>query len=171
MHQTLIGQEAQKQMEMAGAYPDVLIGCVGGGSNFSGLVLPFVADKISGKSPNLRVLAVEPTAAPSLTRGVYAYDFGDTAMMTPLATMHTLGHDFIPAQIHAGGLRYHGMAPLISHLYENGYIEATSHPQNPVFEAAVQFARAEGTVPAPESAHAIRATIDEALRCKEAGES
>jgi tryptophan synthase beta chain len=171
MHQTIIGEEAQKQMEMADAYPDVVIGCVGGGSNFSGLAFPFIADKLTGKAPNLRVIAVEPSACPSLTRGSYAYDFGDTAQMTPLVKMHTLGHTFIPQAIHAGGLRYHGMAPLVSHLYEGGFIEGVAYPQNPVFEAAVQFARAEGIVPAPESAHAIRSTIDEALRCKEAGES
>src|SRR4051794_21193403 len=171
MHQTVIGQEAHKQMEMADAYPDVVIGCVGGGSNFSGLSFPFLADKLSGKSPNLKVLAVEPAACPSLTKGVYAFDFGDTAQMTPLVKMHTLGHSFVPQSIHAGGLRYHGMAPLVSHLVEGGFIEAVAYPQNPVFEAAVQFARTEAIVPAPESAHAIKATIDEALRCKEAGES
>lgn len=171
MHQTVIGQEAQKQMELAEAYPDVVIGCVGGGSNFAGLSLPFVADKIKGKAPNLRILAVEPTASPSVTRGKYTYDFGDTAQMTPLVKMHTLGHTFVPQAIHAGGLRYHGMAPLISYLVENKFIEAIAYTQNPVFDAAVQFARTEAIVPAPESAHAVRATIDEALRCKEAGES
>lgn len=171
MHQTIIGQEAQKQMEMAGAYPDVVIGCVGGGSNFSGLAFPFIADKMTGRASNLRVVAVEPAACPSLTRGSYAYDFGDTAQMTPLVKMHTLGHTFIPQAIHAGGLRYHGMAPLVSHLYDAGLIEGVAYPQNPVFAAAVQFARTEGIVPAPESAHAIRSAIDEALRCKEAGES
>jgi tryptophan synthase beta chain len=171
MHQSIIGQEAQKQMEMADAYPDVVIGCVGGGSNFSGLTFPFMADKLTGKSPNLRVVAVEPSACPSLTKGVYAYDFGDTAQMAPLAKMHTLGHTFVPQSIHAGGLRYHGMAPLVSHLYSAGYMEAVAYPQNPVFEAAIQFSRSEGIIPAPESAHAIRAAIDEALRCKEAGES
>jgi tryptophan synthase beta chain len=171
MHQSIIGQEAQKQMEMADAYPDVVIGCVGGGSNFSGLTFPFMADKLTGKSPNLRVVAVEPSACPSLTKGVYAYDFGDTVQMAPLAKMHTLGHTFVPQSIHAGGLRYHGMAPLVSHLYSAGYMEAVAYPQNPIFEAAIQFSRSEGIIPAPESAHAIRATIDEALRCKEAGES
>ncbi|HVG01204.1 MAG TPA: TrpB-like pyridoxal phosphate-dependent enzyme [Chloroflexia bacterium] len=171
MHQTVIGQEAQQQMEMADAYPDVVIGCVGGGSNFSGLVFPFVADKLTGKSPDLRVVAVEPAACPSLTRGSYAYDYGDTAMMAPMVKMHTLGHSFIPQSIHAGGLRYHGMAPLVSHLVAGGFIEATAYPQNPVFEAAIQFTRSEGIVPAPESAHAIRAAIDEALRAKESGES
>jgi tryptophan synthase beta chain len=171
MHQTIIGQEAQQQMEMADAYPDVVIGCVGGGSNFAGLAFPFVADKLTGKSPDLRIIAVEPAACPTLTRGVYAYDFGDTARMAPIVKMHTLGHGFVPQAIHAGGLRYHGVAPLISHLYQAQTIEAVAYPQNPVFEAALRFTRSEGIVPAPESAHAIRAAIDEALRCKEAGES
>ncbi len=171
MHQTVIGQEAQAQMEMADAYPDVVIGCFGGGSNFGGLALPFVADKITGKKPNTRILAVEPLAAPSLTRGTYAYDFGDSVGMAPMVKMHTLGHGFIPQAIHAGGLRYHGAAPLISHLVQGGYIEAVAYPQNPVFAAAIEFTHSEGIVPAPESAHAIRAAIDEALRCKESGES
>jgi tryptophan synthase beta chain len=171
MHQTVIGQEAKAQMEMAGYYPDIVIGCVGGGSNFGGVSLPFVGDKITGKAPNVRILAVEPSACPTLTKGVYAYDFGDTAMMAPIVKMHTLGHGFVPRPIHAGGLRYHGAAPIISHLLEGGFIEATAYPQNPVFEAAVQFARSEGIVPAPESAHAIRAAIDEALRCKEGGKA
>jgi tryptophan synthase beta chain len=170
MHQTIIGQEALAQMEMAGHYPDVVIGCVGGGSNFGGMTLPFVGDKLTGKVPNLRVVAVEPLACPTLTRGVYAYDFGDTAMMTPLVKMHTLGHGFVPRPIHAGGLRYHGAAPIISHLLELGQIEAIALPQNSVFEAAVTFARSEGIVPAPESAHAIRAAMDEALAAKQAGE-
>ena len=169
LHQTVIGEEAIKQMEMADAYPDVVIGCVGGGSNFAGLSFPFVREKIGGK--DIRVMAVEPSACPSLTRGVYAYDFGDTAMMTPLVKMHTLGHNFVPAGIHAGGLRYHGMAPLVSALYERGIIEARALPQNQVFGAAVQFARSEGIVAAPEAAHAIAAAIDEAQRCKEAGEA
>ena len=171
MHQTIIGQEAMAQMEMAGHYPDVVIGCVGGGSNFGGMSLPFVGDKLTGRAPNLRVLAVEPAACPTLTRGVYAYDFGDTAMMTPLVKMHTLGHGFVPRPIHAGGLRYHGAAPVISHLLQLGQIEAVALPQNTVFEAAVSFARAEGIVPAPESAHAIRAAMDEALAAREAGEA
>ncbi len=171
MHQTVIGQEAQAQMEMADAYPDVVIGCFGGGSNFGGLALPFVADKITGKKPNTRIVAVEPLAAPSLTRGTYAYDFGDSVGMAPMVKMHTLGHGFIPQAIHAGGLRYHGAAPLISHLVQSGYIEAVAYPQNPVFAAAIEFTRTEGIVPAPESAHAIRAAIDEALRCKGSGES
>ena len=169
MHQTVIGLECQKQLELADAYPDVLIGCVGGGSNFAGFALPFVRDKLVDGRPT-RIVAVEPTAAPSLTKGRYVYDFGDTAMTTPLIKMYTLGHSFIPAPVHAGGLRYHGMAPIVCHLYDTGVIEAAAVPQNPVFEAAVTFAKAEGILPAPEPAHAIRVAIDEALRCKEAGE-
>ncbi len=169
MHQTVIGEEALKQMEKAGAYPDVVIGCVGGGSNFGGIALPFVREKIkNGKKT--RIVAVEPTAAPSLTKGVYTYDFGDTAQTIPLVKMHTLGSSFIPAPIHAGGLRYHGVSPIISRLYDDGVIEATAVLQNAVFDAAVQFTRAEGILPAPESAHAIRVAIDEALRAKAAGE-
>jgi tryptophan synthase beta chain len=168
LHQTVVGLEAKKQMEMAGEYPDVIIGCVGGGSNYAGLMLPFMRDKIvEGKST--RFVAVEPTAAPSLTKGVYAYDFGDTVGTTPLLKMYTLGHTFTPAPIHAGGLRYHGMAPIICALYEKGYVEAIAYPQRTVFEAAVTFARTEGIVPAPESAHAVRAAIDEALRAKAEG--
>jgi tryptophan synthase beta chain len=169
MHQTIIGQEAKLQMEKADAYPDILIGCVGGGSNFAGIAFPFLKDKFEGK--NIKVIAVEPAACPSLTKGVYTYDFGDTAQMTPLVKMHTLGHDFVPEGIHAGGLRYHGMAPLISHLYELGALEAVAYPQNPVFEAAVTFARVQGILPAPEPSHAIRAAIDEAIKCREAGEA
>lgn len=169
LHQTVIGQEARKQLEMADAYPDVIIGCAGGGSNFAGLAFPFVPDRIQGQ--DLRIVAVEPAACPTLTRGTYAFDFGDNAGMTPLLKMHTLGHSFMPAPIHAGGLRYHGMAPLVSLLLDQGLIEAIALPQTPVFEAAIQFARTEGIVPAPESAHAIRAAIDEALRCKASGES
>ena len=169
MHQTIIGQEAKKQMEMAGEYPDVVIGCTGGGSNFAGLSFPFMKDKIEGKK--VRILAVEPAACPSLTKGVYAYDFGDTGMLTPLVKMHTLGHDFVPEAIHAGGLRYHGMAPLISHLYELGLMEAVAYTQNDVFEAGVTFARTQGILPAPEPTHAIRAAMDEAIRCREAGEA
>ncbi len=167
LHQTVIGQEAQLQVERAGAYPDVVIGSVGGGSNFGGLALPFVRDKIAGR--DVRIVAVEPAACPTLTRGVFAYDFGDTGMLTPLMPMHTLGHSFVPAGIHSGGLRYHGASPLISQLYNDGLIEARAYQQTAVFDAAVQFARAEGLIPAPESAHAIRAAIDEALRCKEEG--
>jgi tryptophan synthase beta chain len=168
LHQTVIGLEALRQFELAGDYPDVIFGCVGGGSNFAGLTFPFVRDKLQGK--DVRIVAVEPAACPSLTRGVYTYDFGDTARTTPLLKMHTLGHTFIPARIHAGGLRYHGMAPLVSHLYEHGLIEAIALPQTKVFEGAVLFARAEGIIPAPESAHAVRAAIDEARRCAETGE-
>jgi tryptophan synthase beta chain len=169
MHQTIIGEEALKQLAMADAYPDVVIGCAGGGSNFAGIAFPFVREKLTGGKAT-RIIAVEPAAAPSLTRGSYTYDFGDTVGMTPLVKMHTLGHTFIPDPIHAGGLRYHGMAPLVSLLYEQGIIEARAYTQNPCFEAAVQFARTEGIVPAPESSHAIRAAIDEALAAKEAGE-
>ena len=169
LHQTVIGQEALEQMELAGEEPDVLIGCVGGGSNFSGLSFPFLRRRLK-EGAKTRFLAVEPAACPSLTKGVYAYDYGDTAKIAPVTKMHTLGHSFIPAGIHAGGLRYHGMASLVSALVRDGHIEAVAYPQNPVFAAAVQFARSEGTVPAPESAHAVRAAIDEALRCRESGE-
>jgi tryptophan synthase beta chain len=169
LHQTVIGQEALKQMDMAGEYPDVVIGCVGGGSNFAGLAFPFVGQKLR-EGRKTRILAVEPEACPSLTRGSYAYDFGDTVGLTPLVKMHTLGHSFVPPSIHAGGLRYHGAAPLLSQLVAESIVEATAYPQNRVFEAAIQFARSEGIVPAPESAHAIRATVDEALRAREAGE-
>jgi len=169
LHQTVIGEESLKQMDMAGEYPDVVIGCVGGGSNFSGIAYPFLRENLkNGK--RTRLLAVEPTAAPSLTRGVYTFDFGDTARMAPIVKMHTLGHSFIPAPIHAGGLRYHGMAPSLSALYDAGYIEAIAVQQLPTFEAAVQFARCEGIIPAPESAHAIRAAINEALEAKVKGE-
>jgi tryptophan synthase beta chain len=170
LHQTVIGQEAIKQMEMAGDAPDVVIGCAGGGSNFSGIAFPFLRDRLTGNAKT-RFLAVEPASCPSLTRGEYRYDFGDTVGMTPLLKMHTLGHEFRPAPIHAGGLRYHGMAPLVSHLYELGFLEAKAYGQNTCFEAAVQFARTEGIIPAPESSHAIRAAIDEALEAREAGES
>jgi tryptophan synthase beta chain len=169
LHQTVIGQEALRQMELAGDYPDVVIGCVGGGSNMAGLVFPFIGEALR-KGLKTRFLAAEPMACPSLTRGLYAYDFGDTIGMTPLIKMHTLGHDFMPPDIHSGGLRYHGMSPLISKLHEDGIIEAQAYYQNATFEAAVQFARAEGIVPAPEAGHAVRATIDEALKAKEAGE-
>jgi tryptophan synthase beta chain len=169
LHQTVVGQEAIEQMEMAGEEPDVVIGCVGGGSNFAGLSFPFLR-RVFKKGAKTRFVAVEPTACPSITKGVYAYDFGDTAQTTPLVKMYTLGHSFVPAGIHAGGLRYHGMAPLISALVKGGYIEAVAYHQNPAFAAALQFARTEGIVPAPETAHAVRAAIDEALRCREAGE-
>jgi tryptophan synthase beta chain len=167
LHQTVIGQEAKKQMALAGEDPDVVIGCFGGGSNFAGLALPYVLDKLAG-SP-VRIMAVEPSACPSLTKGVFAYDFGDTAKLTPLVKMFTLGHDFIPPGIHAGGLRYHGASPLCSALVEDGTIEARAYPQLPVFEAAVQFAQTEGILPAPESAHAIKAAVDEALAARAEG--
>ncbi|WP_410631750.1 TrpB-like pyridoxal phosphate-dependent enzyme [Amycolatopsis sp. cmx-4-83] len=169
LHQTIIGEEALKQFELAGDTPDVLVGCTGGGSNFGGLAFPFLREKLAGRmDPVIR--AVEPAACPTLTRGKYAYDFGDTAGLTPLLKMHTLGHDFIPDPIHAGGLRYHGMSPLISHIYELGLIEALAIGQQECFAAGVQFARAEGIIPAPEPTHALAACIQEALRCKETGE-
>jgi tryptophan synthase beta chain len=165
----VIGQEAIRQMEMAGEAPDVVIGCAGGGSNFSGIAFPFLPDKLHGTA-RTRFLAVEPASCPSLTRGEYRYDFGDAVGLAPLVKMHTLGNGFRPAPIHAGGLRYHGMAPMVSHLYELGFIEARAYAQNTCFEAAIQFARTEGIIPAPESSHAIRAAIDEALEAREAGE-
>ena len=169
LHQTVIGQEAIAQMEMAGDEPDVVIGCAGGGSNFAGIAFPFLRDRLNG-TKSTRFLAVEPTSCPSLTQGEYRYDFGDSAGTTPLLKMHTLGNDFRTAPIHAGGLRYHGMAPMISHLYDQGFLEAKAYPQGACFEAAIQFARTEGLIPAPESSHAIRAAIDEALDAREAGE-
>ena len=171
LHQTIIGQEARKQMELAGDYPDILIGCHGGGSNFAGLVFPFLADKISGARKNLRAIAVEPSACPSLTGGRREYDFGDAVGLTPLLMMHTLGHAFMPAPVHAGGLRYHGSAPLVSHVLNAGLIEAEAYDQSEVFESAVAFAQSEGTIPAPESAHAIHATVRHALAAREAGTS
>ena len=170
LHQTVIGQEAMKQMEMAGDYPDVVIGCAGGGSNFAGLAFPFIGAALRGDAPKVRAVAVEPAACPTMTRGTYAYDFGDTQQLTPLVKMHTLGHTFMPPGFHAGGLRYHGMAPLVSHLVELGEVMPIAVHQNPSFEAGVIFARAEGIVPAPESTHAVRAAIDEALDAKDAGE-
>ncbi len=167
LHQTVIGQEAKKQMEKAGVYPDIIIGCVGGGSNFAGLALPFIKDKIGGKK--FRAIAVEPASCPSLTKGEFRYDFGDTVGMTPLLMMYTLGHDFMPPALHAGGLRYHGMAPIISQLYKDKLIEAQAYEQNDIFEAAVKFARTEGIIPAPESAHAIKSAIVEALQAKKEG--
>jgi tryptophan synthase beta chain len=169
LHQTVIGEESLRQMDMAGEYPDMVIGCVGGGSNFGGIALPFLRENLSN-GRKTRLIAVEPKAAPSLTRGIYGFDYGDTAQMAPIVKMHTLGHDFIPSAIHAGGLRYHGMAPLISAHYDAGLIEAVAVPQLPTFEAAVLFAHNEGILPAPESSHAIRVAIDEALKCKETGE-
>ena len=165
-HQTIIGLEAKRQMELAGEYPDVVIGCVGGGSNFAGLAFPFLADKFAGKQ--VRALAVEPRACASLTAGQYRYDYGDTAKQTPLLKMYTLGADFIPPGIHAGGLRYHGMSPLVSQLYDMKLIEGIAYDQLEIFDAAITFARCEGIVPAPESAHAIKAAIDEALQAKAA---
>ncbi|HET7213227.1 MAG TPA: TrpB-like pyridoxal phosphate-dependent enzyme [Terriglobia bacterium] len=167
LHQTIIGQEAIAQLKLANAFPDIVIGCCGGGSNFGGLAFPFVPLKAGGK--DIRLVAVEPAACPTMTRGVYAYDFGDKSGMTPLLKMETLGHDFIPPGIHAGGLRYHGMSPLISLLHQEGVVEAVSYPQLQCFEAAVAFARAEGIVVAPETSHAICSAIDEALRAKEEG--
>ncbi len=169
MHQTVIGLETKKQLERADDEADVLVGCVGGGSNFAGLVFPFAGDKLSGRRKKLRIVAVEPAACPTLTKGQYAYDFGDTAGLTPLVKMHTLGHAFVPAPVHAGGLRYHGMAPLVCKLYDEGVIDAVAVPQVATFQAALEFARSEGIVPAPESAHAIRAVIDEARAATQEG--
>jgi len=168
LHQTIVGLETKNQFEKIGLYPDVLIGCVGGGSNFGGFVFPFVPDKLKGK--NVRMIAVEPTSCPTLTKGEYTFDYGDTAKMAPIVQMYTLGHDFMPPSIHAGGLRYHGMAPQVSMLYNEGIIEAVAYPQNSCFEAAMMFAKAEGIIPAPETSHAIRCAIDEALKCKQTGE-
>jgi len=165
LHQTVVGLETKDQLKLAGEDPDVLIGCCGGGSNFAGFVFPFVKDKLSGK--NISMIATEPTACPTLTRAPYRYDFGDTAEMTPLLMMHTLGHKFVPPGIHAGGLRYHGMAPLVSLLVDRGVVEARAFQQTACFDAAVLFARAEGIIPAPETSHAIKAVIDEAIRCRE----
>jgi tryptophan synthase beta chain len=169
MHQTVIGLETRKQLARADDEADVVVGCIGGGSNFAGFSFPFVADKLGGKRKKLRVVAVEPSACPSLTKGQYVYDFGDTVGLAPLVKMHTLGHGFVPAPMHAGGLRYHGMAPLICQLYDQGVLEARAVPQLATFQAALTFARAEGILPAPEAAHAVRGAIDEALRCKAEG--
>jgi tryptophan synthase beta chain len=169
MHQTVIGLETLKQLERADDEADVIVGCIGGGSNFAGFSFPFLADKLRGKRKKLRVVAIEPSACPSLTRGKYVYDFGDTVGLTPLVKMHTLGHGFVPPPMHAGGLRYHGMAPLVCKLYDEGLIEARAVPQLATFQAALTFARAEGILPAPEAAHAVRGAIDEALRCKQEG--
>jgi tryptophan synthase beta chain len=167
LHQTIIGIEAKEQMALVGDYPDVVIGCHGGGSNFAGIGFPFAADKAAGK--NVRILAIEPTSCPTLTKGVYAFDYGDTAKMAPVAKMYTLGHDYMPPGIHAGGLRYHGASPLVSQLVHAGIVEAKAVPQLACFEAAVLFARSEGIIPAPESSHAIRGAIDEVLQAKEEG--
>jgi tryptophan synthase beta chain len=171
LHQTINGLETVKLMEMAGDYPDIIVGCIGGGSNFAGLYLPFVRDKILGKKKNLRIINVEPESCPTVTKGLYAYDYGDVAGMAPIAKMFTLGHGFIPPPVHAGGLRYHGMAPIICHLHKLGFVEAQAVPQLATFEAGITFARAEGIISAPETNHAIRVTIDEALKCKEEGKS
>jgi tryptophan synthase beta chain len=169
LHQTIIGQEAKKQMELAGEYPDVIIACHGGGSNFGGFTFPFLQDKLKGNRKNLRAVAVEPASCASLTRGNRMYDFGDVAEMTPLMMMHTLGHGFIPPPVHAGGLRYHGSAPLVSHLLAAGVIEAEAYDQKEVFESAVKFAKAEATIVAPESAHAVHSVVQHALAAREAG--
>ncbi|MBN1288104.1 MAG: TrpB-like pyridoxal phosphate-dependent enzyme [Actinobacteria bacterium] len=169
LHQTIVGLESKIQMEKMGEYPDVVIGCVGGGSNFSGMIFPFMKDKFEGKS--VRAVAVEPVSCPTLTGGKYEYDFGDQAETTPLIKMYTLGHKFVPSPIHAGGLRYHGGAPILSQLVNEGYIEGVAYPQTAIFEAAMTFARTEGIIVAPETAHAVKAAIDEANNCKESGES
>jgi len=169
LHQTIIGEEALLQLAKVGETPDLLVGCTGGGSNFAGLSFPFLREKLKG-TMNPTIRCVEPAACPSMSKGEYRYDFGDTAGMTPLVKMHTLGHGFIPDPIHAGGLRYHGMSPLVSHLYETGLVEAESIGQIECFTGALQFARSEGIVPAPEPTHAIASAIREAMRCKESGE-
>ena len=167
LHQTIIGQECKTQMESINEYPDIVIGCCGGGSNFSGISFPFINDKLNGKE--IRAIAVEPSACPTLTKGLFTYDYGDTAKLTPILNMYTLGHDFIPPGIHAGGLRYHGDSPLVSQLYNDKIIEAVAYSQRVIFDAAVKFARTEGIVPAPESAHAIKCAMDEAIKAKEEG--
>jgi tryptophan synthase beta chain len=169
LHQTVIGQEALSQMEMAGEYPDIVIACVGGGSNFGGLTFPFLR-RVIRDAARTRFIAAEPAACPTLTRGVYAYDFGDTVGLTPLMPMYTLGHDFVPPPVHAGGLRYHGDSPLVCGLVRAGLVEPRAYRQNETFEAAVRFARTEGIIPAPEPAHAIRAVLEEAAAAREAGE-
>jgi tryptophan synthase beta chain len=169
LHQTIIGLEAEKQMKLAGDFPDVVIGCVGGGSNFAGLAFPFIRHKLEGK--DIRFVACEPHSCPSMSRGEYRYDFGDTTKLTPLIKMFTLGHSFVPPGIHAGGLRYHGMAPMVSLCATLGIVEAAAFHQNECFEAAQLFAKTEGTIPAPETSHAIRGAINEAIRCRETGEA
>jgi tryptophan synthase beta chain len=171
LHQTIIGEETRKQMEMADAYPDIIVGNIGGGSNFAGQFLPWIRDKISGKKPDMRVICVEPMAAPSLTKGPYTWDYGDMAGLAPIVKMYTLGHSFIPSPIHAGGLRYHGMAPIICHLYKLGFVEARAEHQVATFDAGVKFARTEGIISAPEPCHNIKVAIDEALKCKEEGKA
>ena len=169
LHQTVIGLEAKEQLAKVDAYPDIVIGCCGGGSNLAGLSFPFLADVFQGKGPS--IIAVEPAACPSLTKGKFAYDYGDTAKLTPIMKMYTLGHDFMPPGIHAGGLRYHGASPLVSQLYHDGFLQARAYQQTDVFQAAVLFTRTEGILPAPESAHAIQGAVEEALKCKESGEA
>ena len=171
LHQTVNGLETKKLMEQADIYPDIIVGCIGGGSNAAGMFLPFVKDKIDGTKPDLRIVCVEPTSCPTVTKGLYAWDYGDVAGMAPIALMYTLGHSFVPPPVHAGGLRYHGMAPIVCHLHKLGFIEATAVDQLTTFEAGVTFARTEGIISAPETNHAIRVTIDEALKCKATGES
>jgi tryptophan synthase beta chain len=171
LHQTIIGEETRKQMEMADAYPDIIVGCIGGGSNFSGQFLPWIRDKLSGKRKDLRIICVEPESCPTVTKGLYAFDYGDAVGLGPILKMYTLGHGFIPPPIHAGGLRYHGMAPIVCHLHRLGFIEAVAVPQTKVFEAGVLFARTEGIITGPEPCHDLRIAIDEALKCKEEGKS
>jgi len=171
LHQTIIGEETRKQMEMADAYPDIIVGCIGGGSNFAGQFLPWVRDKISGKKKDLRIICVEPESCPTVTKGLYAFDYGDAVGLGPIVKMYTLGHGFIPPPIHAGGLRYHGMAPIICHLHRLGFVEAQAVPQTEVFKAGVQFARTEGIISAPEANHDLKVAIDEALKCREEGKS
>jgi tryptophan synthase beta chain len=171
LHQTIIGEETIKQMEMADAYPDIIVGCIGGGSNFAGQFLPWIRDKLSGKKPDMRIVCVEPESCPTVTKGLYAFDYGDAVGMGPIVKMYTLGHGFIPPPIHAGGLRYHGMAPIVCHLHRLGFIEAQAVPQTKVFEAGIQFARTEGIITGPEPCHDLRVAIDEALKCKEEGVS
>jgi tryptophan synthase beta chain len=169
LHQSVVGLEAMRQMEIAGEVPDVVVGCVGGGSNYGGLAYPFMARRLRGETPDMRFLATEPAACPTLTKGRFAYDFGDTAQLTPLLPMYTLGHDFVPAPVHAGGLRYHGDAPSLSLLVRDGHMEAAAYSQSEVFEAALLFAKSQGIVPAPESAHAIRGVVNEAIAAREEG--
>jgi tryptophan synthase beta chain len=171
LHQTIIGEETRKQMEMADAYPDIIVGCIGGGSNFAGQFLPWIRDKISGKKKDMRIICVEPESCPTVTKGLYAFDYGDAVGLGPIVKMYTLGHGFIPPPIHAGGLRYHGMAPIICHLHRLGLVEAQAVPQTEVFKAGVQFARTEGIISAPEANHDLKVAIDEALKCKEEGKS
>jgi tryptophan synthase beta chain len=171
LHQTIIGEETRKQMEMADAYPDIIVGCVGGGSNFAGQFLPWIRDKISGKKPDMRIICVEPRACPTLTKGIYTWDYGDEAGLAPIILMNTLGHTFVPPPVHAGGLRYHGMASIICHLYKLGLVEATAEHQTETFKAGVTFARTEGIITGPEPCHNLKVAIDEALKCKESGES